>query len=230
MKGTKVKNLNLLAHNAPCDFESMINLCDDSKEICLSSSFLNASGNIKTNYNPGYREGNCDVILYSSNADIALAGINVCCTGRKRGFEHFKDFIYGENNSYKDEKNRAEENKKCRNELPNYLKEQLNLSDDEYLELYKHLEKYSDKRDIQTVTLSSNRTLDAKTIKDAINNMHNYLLTGNENGGTYINEAVVFQPKIQAVVLNKKDFLNTDLKHSQLKQAAKKNNITIILI
>ena len=229
-EGTKVKDLNLLSHNASTNFESLVNLCDDSKEICLSSSFLNASDKICTDYNLGYSHENCNVILYSSNADIALAGVKVGCTGGKRGFEHFKDFVYGENNSYKNEENRAEKNKRQRNELPNYLKEQLNLSDDEYFELYKHLEKYSDKRDIQAVTLNSGKTLDAKTIKDALNNMHEYLLTSNKNSNEYINEVVVFQPKIQAVILSKKSFFNSDLEHSKLKQTAKNNDIPIILI
>ncbi len=229
-KGTKVKDLNLLSHNSSTDFSSLTALCDDSKEICLSSSFLNASDNICTNYNLGYSQKNCNVILYSSNADIALAGVHVCCTGGKRGFEDFKDFVYGENNCHPNDEGKAERNKRQRSELPNYLKEQLNLSDDEYFELYKHLEKFSDKRDIQSVTLSSGRTLDAKTLKDALNNMQEYLIKGNEDNTEYKNEVVVFQPKIQAVVMNKNKFLNSNTENSEIKKTAKENNIPVILI
>ncbi len=228
--GTKVKDLNLLSHNSSTDFSSLTSLCDDSKEICLSSSFLNASDNICTNYNLGYSQKNCNVILYSSNADIALAGVHVCCTGGKRGFEDFKDFVYGENNCHPNDEGKAERNKRQRSELPNYLKEQLNLSDDEYFELYKHLEKFSDKRDIQSVTLSSGRTLDAKTLKDALNNMQEYLIKGNEDNTEYKNEVVVFQPKIQAVVMNKNKFLNSNTENSEIKKTAKENNIPVILI
>ena len=171
---TKVKNLNLLSHNASSSFSSLADICNESKKICLSTSLLNASGDICTHYNQIYSYENCDVILYSSNSDIALAGINVGCTGGKRGFEHFKDYVYGESICFPNEKRRDEQNIEQRNELPNYIKNELNLSDSEYLELYRHLENYSDKRDIQSITLSSGRTIDAKTIKHTLNKMHKY--------------------------------------------------------
>ncbi len=229
-QGTKVKDLNLLSHNASSNFSSLTDICDDSKEICLSTSFLNASGDICTHYNQIYSYENCDVIIYSSNSDIALAGVNVGCTGGKRGFENFKDYVYGENHCYLNENNKDKQNIEERSELPNYIKKELNLSDIEYLELYRHLEKYSDKRDIQSLTLSSGRTLESQTIKLALNNMHKYLLDGNANGSGYKNEIVVFQPKIQALVMKKNSFMKSDIENSKLKQTAKNNNIPIILV
>lgn len=224
--GTKVKDLNFLCHSSIEDFNSLLDICDDSKEICLSTSFLNASGSVSTGYNNG-----ANVIIYSSHPDIAVAGAKVACTGGQRGFEHFKDYIYGENHCWESEENKAEHNKANRTELPNFIKAELGLSDNEYLELYKHLENYSDKNDIQSITLSTGKELESETIQNTLDNMHEYLLTYNKNNaGYYLNETVVFQPKIQAVVMNKNSFMNTDITKSKIKQAAKDNNITVILV
>ena len=64
-------------------------ICDDSKEICLSSSLLNVNYGLSTNYNSGV-----SVILHSSNSDIALAGKKVGGTGGQRGRDAFENYIY----------------------------------------------------------------------------------------------------------------------------------------
>ena len=60
--------------------------------------------------------------------------------------------------------------------------------------------------------------------------MQEYLIKGNEDNTEYKNEVVVFQPKIQAVVMNKNKFLNSNTENSEIKKTAKENNIPVILI
>ncbi len=219
--GIKVKDLNLLCHSSSEELSSLLNICDDSKEICSSTSFLNAQNELETYYNNG-----CSVVLDSTNSDIALGGVNVGCTGGHRGFEHFKDYIYTRNTTNKNDEYKAERNKRQRKEIADFLKKELKLSDDEYVEFFNLVEKYKNKKEIEDLQLDSGRIINADKINEALNNLHKYMLKNREDA-EYINEVVVFQPKIQAIVLNKKSFLNSAIKNTETENAIKTNNIPV---
>ncbi len=222
--GTCVKNLNMLCHSSSRSLEHLLNICDDSKEICLSSSLLNGNSSLRTFYNNG-----CNVILHACNSDIALGGIMVGGTGGKRGFDEYKDYIYMENNCKNHDEYDKSRYEKYRQEIPNFLKQELKLSDEEYYEFYNQIEFFKSKKDIKRITLSSGRILHSYNIKKAINKVQ-AVLVSNESGKDYENEVVIFQPKIEASVMSKQEFLNTSIKNNQTKQTAKKNNIPIILV
>ncbi len=224
-EGVKVKDLNFLVHSTYESLDELNKICDDSKEICLSSSLLSANGSLSNYWN-----GECSVILDCVNSDIALGGINVGCTGGQRGFEHFKDYVYMENNCWESEQNKVEHIKRQRQELVNYLKTELDLTDEEYLEFYLALEEYDSKRKIEDITLKSGRKIDSKTTRKAIEKMQAYVLKGRESGNSYPNEVVVFQPKIQAVVMSKEKYIKSSIETNKIKQDALKNNIPIVLV
>ena len=219
-QGTKVKDLNFLCHSSHGTLNELSAICDDSKEICLSSSLLNVNYGLSTNYNSGV-----SVILHSSNSDIALAGKKVGCTGGQRGRDAFETYIFmqGKNES------EAKRNKNFRTELPNFIKKELNLTDEEYYEFFDLIDKFDKKECLKDIKLKSGRIISAEETARALDNMHQYMLAA-QNKGDYINEVVVFQPKIEAVVMSKKDFINSSIKDNQIKQTAKENNIPIILV
>ena len=222
--GTKVKNLNMLCHSSGGTLESLLHICDDSKEICLSSGLLNGAGSLMTLYNNG-----CHVILHACNSDIALGGVHVGSTGGKRGFEEFKDFIYPQSiskNIDEYDRNRIE---KYRNEIPNCIKEELDLTDEEYYDFYNQIEAVKSKNDIKRITLNSGRILHSYDIKKAINRIQSNLVSGRA-GRDYRNEVVIFQPKIEAVVMTKQEYFDNDIKNHNIKNTAKENNIPIIIV
>lgn len=222
--GTKVKDLNLLCHSTYEKLDGILGVCDDSKEICLSASLLNAQHGLSTGYNYG-----CNVILDSANSDIAVGGVYTACTGGKRNFEHFKDYVYMRNTTNECEKYKAKRNEEQRKEIPDFLKKELGLSDEEYIEFFNKMEYFDSKKSVQDITLSTGRTIKADNIKEALNTLHNNMLNS-KTGGDYINEVVTFQPKIQAVVMNKRCFLKPNDEDAKLLADAKANNIPIILV
>lgn len=225
-KGTKVKDLKFLCHSTSSKFSDFVDFCDDSKEICLSASYLSAANSLKTNYNRGY-----NVILHSSNSDIALGGKEIGCTGIKRGFEHFKDYIYMENNNWENDPYKAESNTKQRKEIPNFLKNELCINDEEYKQLYREISNYCDIEDIKDIKASKDKTISKENIKEAFNKLSNYMLKEDNTPCVYYkNEVVIFQPKLEAVVMNKKNFFSTDIDDSEIKTIALKNSIPVLII
>lgn len=229
-KGTKVKDLHFLCHSSSNSLEKLYNLCDDSKNICVSAEYKNAAdGGLLTNYNLRFKN-NCHVILHSSNFNIALGGKDVLCTGNRRGFEEFKDYIYMENTLNKPAQNNFESNKKFRREISDILKRRLQLSDSEYAKFFRKVNEFSSIDEINDIKLSSNRTLEKEKIKNALKFIQKYSLGKDLPRTLYANEFVIFRPKIEALVMKKDDFFYTPLNLSEEKQTANKNNIPVILV
>lgn len=133
------------------------------------------------------------------------------------------------NTTNKCDESKAKYNERQRKEIPDFLKKELELSDEEYIDFFNKVEYFKDRRSIQDIKLSSGRIIKANDIKASINKMQNNMLN-NKDSGDYINEVVVFQPKIQAVVMRKNAFINVNPEDSQTLSSAKANNIPVILV
>jgi len=228
-KGTTVKDLNFLCHNTTNSIEEFIGICDDSKEICLSAELKNGSNRgIITNYNSGYN-GNSHVILHCSNENIGAGGIDVSCTGGKKGRREFKNYVF---TSYFQEPENNFQRKlteKYRTEISNGLKEKLNLDDMEYAEFFSKINDFKTKEDIQDIELSTGKTLRAKQIIEALSDLQKQL-TKNTKNESYINEIIIFRPKVEAIIMGKYGFFHKPIEKSDIKKVAKENNIPVILV
>jgi len=222
-KGTKFSDLNFLCHSSTKSASELVSICDDSKEICLSSTLMSpAISDLLTEYNKG-----CNIILSSSNSNICLAGSMVGSTGCRRGFQEFKQYLYGL--SYEGAMLPDVGIKNFREEVPGKLKKYFALNDDEYAELYGELDSITSVDEIKDVALSNGKTISASLIKEGVNNIVTYLHTQIENKK---NEVVVFNPKVMAFVI-KKDLYNKQERDEQTKttiNTAKENDIPIVLV
>ncbi len=191
-KGTKVKDLKFLCHSSSDDSSDFEAICDDSKEVCLSTSLLDYRTKFSTGYNS---EG--AYIVSGNNTNIVIGGKNVSCTGGHRGREYAKRAMYLEETQKGFLSNNSQ-----RLIIPNQIKEKLNLSDVEYSELYKNICNLENLEDVPDVILKNGRTIKAEDIKQTISDIQSELVrprTENEKG--YTNEIVVYNPKIEARVL-----------------------------
>lgn len=228
-KGTTVKDLNFLCHNTAGSLKEITDLCDDSKDICLSTELKNASNKgIVTTYNAAYN-GNCHVILHCNNENIGLGGINVSCTGGKKGLKEFKNYVFI--NYFDDPANDFQKKLllERRSEISNALKMMMGLDDSEYAEFFNQINKFKAKEDIEDITLSTGKILKKEEIKKNILEIQNRLIK-NKSMEHYINEVVIFRPKIEGIVMGKYGFFKTPIEQSEIKKIAKENNIPVILV
>ena len=123
----------------------------------------------------------------------------------------------------------AKRNKNFRTELPNFIKKELNLTDEEYYEFFNLIDKFEKKEEIPDIKLKSGRIISAEEIAIAIDNIHQYLLEA-KNSSDYINEVVVFQPQIEAVVMPKENFFNSTIETNSTKKTAKEKDIPVLLV
>lgn len=221
-KGTKVKDLNLLSHGTSTQLDELITMCDDSKEVCLSAMLLNIGNGFKNNYNVLL-----NAILNSENEDIAILNPNLGRTGSKKGFEHFKNFCYMEDEPDMMDLATMAELKK---EIPNILKEKFGLNDELYAEFFKKVCTFNNKNGIEDIHLSDGKILKSEEIKKAIFEIQNLMLNGEKN------EVVVFQPKVDAIIVPKAQYeafkIEPDLNKifAENLEIAKENNIAVILV
>lgn len=187
--GTKVKDLKFLCHSSSDSPENFEALCDDSKEVCLSTSLLDYRNRFTTGYN-----GMGSYILSGSNSNILLGGKDVACTGGQRGYN------YAINTAYlRDTEGFLANAKKMRQIIPNQIKENLNLSDEEYLELYTQICNIENIEEVSDVSLQSGRTINSSDIKQTIKTIQQKLVEPkSEEKLGYTNEIVVYNPKIEA--------------------------------
>lgn len=186
--GTRVRNLKFLCHSSNDKESDFKALCDDSKDVCLSTSLLDYRSRFATGYN-SFGE----YIISGNNANIILGGKDVACTGGHRGYEYAKDMINCESEHY----SRIE-----REGISNIIKNNLNLSTEEYAELFTKICNNKNIEDIDDVTLSSGYEISKEDIQHTINDLQHELIRPKELGENgYTNEFVVYNPKIEGIVL-----------------------------
>lgn len=186
--GTKVRNLKFLCHSSNDKESDFKALCDDSKDVCLSTSLLDYRKRFATGYN-SFGE----YIISGNNANIILGGKDVACTGGHRGYEYAKDMTNCGSEHY----SRIE-----REGLSNIIKNNLNLSTEEYAELFTKICNNKNIEDIDDVTLSSGYEIPKEDIQHTINDLQHELIRPKELGENgYTNEFVVYNPKIEGIVL-----------------------------
>jgi len=191
-KGTKVKDLKFLCHSSDDNYNDFKALCDDSKEVCLSTMLLDTRSRFSTGYN-----SNGSYIVSGNNANIVIGGKNVSCTGGHRGREYAKRAMY---------LNETEKgylsNSDNRQIIPNQIKEKLNLSDVEYSELYKNICNLEKLQDIPDVELKNGRTIKGEEIRQTISDIQTELVRPKDKDEKgYTNEVVIYNPKIEARVI-----------------------------
>ena len=186
--GTKVRNLKFLCHSSNDKESDFKALCDDSKDVCLSTSLLDYRKRFSTGYNSFG-----DYIVSGNNANIILGGKDVTCTGGHRGYEYAKDMINCGSEHY---------SRTRREGISNTIKNRLNLSTDEYKELFTQICNDENLEDIEDVTLSNGEEISKEDIQHTINDLQRELVRPKELGENgYTNEFVVYNPKIEGVVL-----------------------------
>ena len=90
-----------------------------------------------------------------------------------------------------------------REEIPNKIREELNLSKEEYIELYNSICNLENTDEIEDVKLSTNRIVSKEEIKSTISDIKDFMAKKRENGERgYTNEFVVYNPKIEAQVVS----------------------------
>ncbi len=186
--GTRVRNLKFLCHSSNDKESDFKALCDDSKDVCLSTSLLDYRKRFATGYN-SFGE----YIISGNNANIILGGKDVACTGGHRGYEYAKDMTNCGSERY----SRIE-----REGISNIIKNNLNLSTEEYAELFTKICNNRNIEDIDDVTLSSGYEIPKEDIQHTINDLQHELIRPKEIGENgYTNEFVVYNPKIEGIVL-----------------------------
>ena len=186
--GTRVRNLKFLCHSSNDKESDFKALCDDSKDVCLSTSLLDYRKRFATGYN-SFGE----YIISGNNANIILGGKDVACTGGHRGYEYAKDMINCGSEHY---------SKIEREGISNIIKNNLNLSTEEYAELFTKICNNKNIEDIDDVTLSSGYEIPKEDIQHTINDLQHELIRPKELGENgYTNEFVVYNPKIEGIVL-----------------------------
>lgn len=192
-KGTKVKDLKFLCHSSSDDLSNFEALCDDSKEVCLSTSLLDCRQRFSTGYNYSG-----SYIVSGNNANIVIGGKDVGCTGGHRGREYAKRVMY-----LQEAQKGFLPNEKERQIIPNQIKENLNLTAEEYLELYTNICNLEQLEDIQDVSLKTGRTIKKEDIQKTISDIQTELVRPREKDEKgYTNEIVVYNPKIEAAVIH----------------------------
>ena len=196
-KGTKVKDLKFLCHSSSDDFENFNVLCDDSKDVCLSTMMLDCRSKYSTGYN-----SSGSYILSGNNANIVLGDKNTSCTGGHRGYDYAKNSMYQTMENLMTKSggylNRNEE----RVAVSNQICSDLDLSKEEYLEMYNSICNLEKLEDISDVELSSGRTIKGKDIRKSISNIQDMMVEPRPDGDSrYTNEFVVYNHKIEGMVV-----------------------------
>ena len=195
-KGTKVKDLKFLCHASSDNAKDFSALCDDSKDVCLSTMLLDRSSGFSTGYN-SYGA----YILSGNNANIVLGGKDLSCTGGHRGYNYAKEAMY--QRMEKLESSGMGNRNESREEIPNKIREELNLSKEEYIEFYNSICNLENTDEIEDVKLSTNRIVAKEEIKSTISDIKDFMAKKRENGERgYTNEFVVYNPKIEAQVVS----------------------------
>jgi hypothetical protein len=196
--GTKVKDLKFLCHSSDDDESNFEVLCDDSKDVCLSTMLLDK----KENYNTGY---NCEgsYIVSGNNANIVLGGKELACSGGHKGYKYARESMYKNMESLMNNNVGYLNNNQFRDAIPNEIRDSLRLSKREYLELYSAICNLDSMNNICDVKLKSGRVVSRDDVVSVISSIRDYMVEPDVRSKYgYINEFVVYNPKIEGVVVS----------------------------
>ena len=216
-EGTKVKDLNFLCH---ASFESSVDfyhLLNGYKDICLSSSYLSCKNGLKLQQKP-----RTIAILSAPNSNIISGGRETVCTGKQKDFRYVQEALY---KTYGPQK-------RDREAFSMEFKQDLDLNNEEYLELFQKISSLASIDEIQDIILKSGKILKGEEIKGAISDIQKNLTSDNLAVEGYVNEFVVHNPKIQAFVIEKELLLNApdNKKVQEAKKASSEFGILIVAV
>ncbi|MCR5266853.1 MAG: hypothetical protein K6E29_09730, partial [Cyanobacteria bacterium RUI128] len=197
-EGTKVKDLKFLCHATTDDFNNFNVLCDDSKDVCLSTMMLDYRSKYSTGYN-----SNGAYILSGNNANIVLGDKNTSCTGGHRGYDYAKNSMYQTMENLMTKSGGYINQNKERASVSNQICSDLGLSKEEYLEMYNSICNLEKLEDVSDVELSSGRTVKGEDIRKSISDIQDAMVEPRQDGDRgYTNEFVVYNPKIEGMVVH----------------------------
>lgn len=183
---TTVDNLRLFIHtvndNKISNLENVYRLNDSNNQGFICASYVSVQDK------PTFGNNKFGVSLYGENVNIANASFSNQGSGSNKDFFGFSEILRGQNSK-----------SAYRKLIPDLIKKELNLSDEEYALLYTKLQKIryiSQLDNIGTITLGE-KTFSAKQIKDAIRNADEITIASLKSQH---NEVNLYTPKTQAVV------------------------------
>lgn len=203
-KGTKVKDLHFFCHGSDERTQKLQVICDDSKDICLSTILLNGESKFDTFYTAMNA-----YIMSGNNANIVTGGKSIANTGHKRDLDYAKEGMYQTNNHvyFKDK-----DVSFLRKQIPDLIRKELKLSDEEYLELYNKVCNINEFDKIPDVILSGSKIIKSEELKQVINKIHAYLVEKSNTKNS--NEFIIYNPKIEAKIINHKHRNINSIKHA----------------
>ena len=226
-QGTKKEDVRLLTHFMKMNDknsgnmsvsgpETMYILCDEVNNTSLSAALIDPN-DIRVNV----MGRNCAVILEPMSSNYAAAYHDDFTSPLKKGYQEFKDYLLG---------NLTPEQ---RNYVSNIYKQVLNLSDDEYIQLYKKLPKKGDISRIKSDIILNKGTINEKIItaeelQNAIKTANNslYNISGNWS------ELIIYNPKIKALLYKIENPVKYNLLENcpvEVLEFARKHKLPIII-
>ena len=206
-KGTTVDNLRLFIHTVnQCKLnklEDAFNLSDPSYQGLLCASY------VSVNHHPTYTNNQFGVSLVSENVNIANAALHNQTSGTGKGLNSFIDIITKDVH---------------RDLIPNYIKKALDITDNEYIELYGKIQNYecaSELDDVDFIKIGD-KQFTGRQIKQVISEADDLMMQNSRN-----NEANLYTPKTNAVAARVNSFSELPQK---LLDFAYKHHLPIIIL
>lgn len=186
--GTTVDNFRLFIHTVNEDsisnLENVYHLADPSNQGFLCATYISLQDKNT------FADNKFGVSLTSENVNIANAATENQNSGRGKNLMHFTEFVTNSDYTIK-----------YRTLIPDKIKTALNITDDEYSELFAKIQKYkysSQLDNVDTIT-AGNKIFTGKQIKQAIFDADELMIT-TKRKDTKNNEANLYTPKINAVI------------------------------
>ena len=218
--GTTPKSLRLYVHMASTitQLEIVNTLSDVAKGGFLCGSYISLDDKST------YRRQRVGVSIEVENVNIANAGNENQASGggESKDFKTLSKIISGRNKylSY------------YRQIIPSVIKQQLNLTDEEYRLFYEQFAKIQYEtqiRDEKEYTIGS-KTIKGSDIKDAIHQANDALITTKNQYSSLHNESNLYNPKINAIVAKYNSLEELDANYPDILLYAQQHDFTIYLL
>ena len=218
---TTPNSLRLYVHmtESKTNLEKVFTLSDVAKGGFLCASY------ISLNNKSTYYDQRIGLSLEAENVNIANAARYNQGSGGQKDFASFSEIITG------DTKNSGPYNlSKYRNTIPNTIKQELNLTDEEYKLFYEQFAKLQYEtqiRDDKEYTIGS-KTIMGADIKAAIRNANNNLFDKSKIKSH--NESNLYNPKINAIVAKINSLEELAAEYPDILSFAQEHNLPIYLL